>query len=216
VIDRRTTIKWVLAAGAAWPLLDKGDARADSATTDAAPTDDAPTTKGYGTDPSLVADYKPGEIWPLTLTAAQRRLAGTLADILIPADEHSPSATAVGVVEFIDEWVSAPYFKHQRDRTLVLDGFAWLDAEAVRRSGKGFVELTAPEQRGICDDICDAARATPARGNAARFFAFYRDLTSGAFYSTPAGRKDLKFIGNVRLARFDGPPPELLKALGLG
>jgi hypothetical protein len=216
VIDRRTTIKWVLAAGAAWPLLDKGDARADSATTDAAPTDDAPTTKGYGTDPSLVADYKPGEIWPLTLTAAQRQLAGVLADIIIPADEHSPSATAVGVVDFVDEWVSAPYPVHQRDRTKVLAGFAWLDAEAARRSGKGFVELTAPEQRGICDDICDAARATPARGDAARFFAFYRDLTSGAFYSTPAGRKDLKFIGNVRLARFDGPPPELLKALGLG
>jgi hypothetical protein len=215
VIDRRTTIKWVLAAGAAWPLLDRLDARADSATTDAAPTDDAPTTKGYGTDPSLVADYKPGEIWPLTLTAPQRQLAGVLADIIIPADEHSPSATAVGVVEFIDEWVSAPYSKHQRDRTLVLDGFAWLDAEAARRSGKEFVELTAPEQRGICDDICDAARARPARGDAARFFAFYRDLTSGAFYSTPAGRKDLQFIGNVRLARFDGPPPELLKALGL-
>jgi hypothetical protein len=214
-MDRRTTIKWVLAAGAAWPLLDKGDARADSATTDAAPTDSVPTTKGYGTDPNLVADYKPGEIWPLTLTAAQRRLAGILADILIPADEHSPSATAVGVVEFIDEWVSAPYPKHQRDRTLVLDGFAWLDAEAVRRFGKGFSELDPVGQHGICDDICDTARATPARGAAARFFALYRDLTSGAFYSTPAGRKDLNYIGNVALPRFEGPPAALLKALGL-
>jgi hypothetical protein len=214
-MDRRTTIKWVLAAGAAWPLLDKRDARADSAPTDSAPTDAAPTAKGYGTDPNLVADYKPGEIWPLTLTAAQRRLAGTLADILIPADEHSPSATAVGVVEFIDEWVSAPYPKHQRDRTLVLDGFAWLDAEAVRRSGNGFSDLDSVGQHGICDDICDTARAAPARGAAARFFALYRDLTSGAFYSTPAGRRDLNYIGNVPLPRFEGPPPALLKALGL-
>jgi len=150
------------------------------------------------------------------LSAAQRQLAGVLADIIIPADEHSASATAVGVVEFVDEWVSAPYPVHQRDRTKLLEGFAWLDAEAARRSNKGFVDLAASEQRGICDDICDAPRATPARGDAARFFAFYRDLTSGAFYSTPAGRKDLKFIGNVRLERFDGPPPELLKALGLG
>jgi Gluconate 2-dehydrogenase subunit 3 len=204
-MDRRTTIKWVLAASASWPLLDNRDARADS----------APAAHGYGTDPNLVADYKPGEIWPLTLTAAQRRLAAILADIIIPADEHSPSATAVGVVEFIDEWVSAPYPVQQRDRARVLEGFAWLDAEAARRFSKGFAELTAPEQRGICDDICDTARATPARVSAARFFALYRDLTSGAFYSTPAGRKDLQFIGNVRLARFDGPPPDLLKALGL-
>ena len=39
--------------------------------------------------------------------------------------------------------------------------------------------------------------------------------TAGGFYSTPAGRKDLNYIGNVPLARFDGPPPALLKALGL-
>jgi Gluconate 2-dehydrogenase subunit 3 len=204
-MDRRTTIKWVLAASAAWPLLDNRDARADS----------APAAHGYGTDPNLVADYKPGEIWPLTLTAAQRRLAGILADIIIPADEHSPSATAVGVVEFIDEWVSAPYPAQQRDRTRVLEGFAWLDAEAARRFSKGFADLSAPEQSGICDDICNTARATPERAAAARFFALFRNLTSGAFYSTPAGRKDLKYIGNVRLPRFDGPPPELLKALGL-
>jgi hypothetical protein len=204
-MDRRTTIKWVLAASAAWPLLDNRDARADS----------APTAHGYGTDPNLVADYKPGEIWPLTLTAAQRRLAGILADIIIPADEYSPSATAVGVVEFIDEWVSAPYPVQQRDRTTVLEGFVWLDAEAADRFSKGFADLTASEQRGICDDICDTARATPARASAARFFTLYRNLTSGAFYSTPAGRKDLKFIGNVPLPRFDGPPPDLLRALGL-
>ena len=207
-MDRRTTIKWVIAAGATWPLLGRGadgNARAD----------DALEPHGYGTDPNLTADYKPGEIWPLTLTASQRHLAGTLADVIIPADERSPSASAVGVVDFIDEWVSAPYPRHRRDRTMLLEGFAWLDAEATRRSGKVFSDLTAPEQRGICDDICDAARAIPSRAAAARFFAFYRDLASGAFYSTPAGRKDLEFIGNVPLKQFVGPPPELLKALGL-
>jgi hypothetical protein len=205
-MDRRTTIKWVLAAGAAWPLLDKGAARADS----------GPKARGYGTDPNLVANYRPGELWPLTLTVAQRRLAGILADIIVPADDHSPSASAVGVVEFIDEWVSAPYPAHQRDRNIVLDGFAWLDAEAARRSGKGFSDLDSSLQHGICDDICDESRATTARAAAAHFFALYRDLTAGGYYSTPAGRKDLNYIGNVPLARFEGPPPALLKALGLG
>src|SRR6202167_6803824 len=130
-MDRRTTIKWVLAASAAWPLLEKRAARADS----------APTARGYGTDPNLVVNYRPGELWPLTMTAAQRRLAGILADIIIPADDHSPSASAVGVVEFIDEWVSAPYPANLRDRGIVLRGFAWLDAEAARRFGKPFSEL---------------------------------------------------------------------------
>lgn len=212
-MDRRTTLKWVLAAGAAWPLLQRRAAQADAPL--AARADAAHTAHGYGTDPNLVANYRPGELWPLTLTAGERRLAGILADIIIPADEHSPSASAVGVVEFIDEWVSAPYPVQQHDRTLVLDGFAWLDAEAARRFGKGFTDLDTTAQHGICDDICDESRAATERRPAAHFFALYRDLTAGAFYSSPAGRQDLSYIGNVPLARFDGPPPALLKTLGL-
>ena len=204
-MDRRTTIKWVLAASAAWPHLGKYAAQAEP----------APTVKGYGTDPNLVANHRPGELWPLTLTAAQRRLAGILADIIIPADDHSPSASAVGVVEFIDEWVSAPYPDQRRDRTIVLDGFTWLDAEAARRFGKGFADLDTMQRQGICDDICVESRATSERRSAAHFFALYRDLTAGGFYSSPAGRKDLNYIGNVPLASFEGPPRALLKSLGL-
>jgi gluconate 2-dehydrogenase subunit 3-like protein len=218
-MDRRTTIKWVLAAGAAWPLLEQRIGRADP----------VPTAQGYGTDPNLLAIYHRGELWPLTLTAPQRRLAGILADIIIPADDHSPSASGVGVVDFIDEWISAPYPAGQRggamderaprpgerDRTIILGGFSWLDAEAARRFGKGFSDLDAGAQHGICDDICDESRVATERGTAARFFALYRDLTAGGFYSTPVGRKDLGYIGNVPLARFDGPPSALLKKLNL-
>src|SRR6202049_2428538 len=153
-MDRRTTIKWVLTASAAWPLLDGAPAGSAASATAAA--------KGYGTDPTLTRNYTPGERWPLTWTAAQRRLAGILADIIIPADEHSPSASAVGVVEFIDEWVSAPYPAHQRDRNVVLGGLAWLDAEAARRFGRGFSDLDSAQQRGIGDDICDESRAATA------------------------------------------------------
>ncbi|HVN99926.1 MAG TPA: gluconate 2-dehydrogenase subunit 3 family protein [Steroidobacteraceae bacterium] len=208
-MDRRTTIKWVLAAGAAWPLARAGGARAGVPS--AAPAE----AHGYGTDPDLQRIHRPGDIWPLTLTATQRQLAGVLADIIIPADEHSPGASAVGVVDFIDEWVSAPYPEHRGDRTTIVDGFAWLDAEGARRSGKSFVALGAAEQHGICADICNPSRAAPDRQDAARFFSRFRDLTAGAFYSTPVGRKDLGFIGNVALTKFDGPPPELLKNLGL-
>lgn len=214
-MDRRTTIKWVLAAGSALPYFGRRTARADLAPTDPATTVTAPAARGYGTDPDLLAVYRPGEAWPLTLTAPQRRLAGTLADLIIPDDGHSPSASSVGVVEFIDEWISAPYPAHRRDRTTVLAGFAWMDAEAQRRFGKVFSELASVEQHLICGDICDAARAQGPRLEAARFFGMYRDLTAGAFYSSAAGRKDLNYVGNVPLVRFEGPPADLLESLGL-
>ena len=212
-MDRRTTIQWVLAAGSAWPFLGRRSAWADE-TPGSAPADPA-RARGYGTDPDLVAVYKRGEVWPLTMTPPERRLAGVLADIIIPADGHSPSASSVGVVEFVDEWISAPYPAHRRDRETVLAGFAWMDAEAQRRFGNAFSELGGNEQHLICEDICDAARAKISRLEAARFFALYRDLTAGGFYSTPVGRKDLNYIGNVPLVRFEGPPADLLESLGL-
>jgi hypothetical protein len=205
-VDRRTSIKWVLAAGAAWPAL-------RSASLQAAPGPGA--AAGYGTDPQLLMIYHAGELWPLTLSAPQRTLAGVLSDLIVPADAHSPSASAAGVVDFIDEWVSAPYADGERDRPLVLEGFTWMDAQARRHGGQSFAQLDAQAQRAICDPICDPARAAAALAKPARFFARYRDLTAGAFYSTPIGRKDLGYIGNVPLQHFEGPPSELLRKLNL-
>ncbi len=204
-MDRRTTIKWILVASASWPLHARRTASA------AQPN----AVRGYGTDPNLVSVYHPGDIWPLTLTTTQKHMANVLADLIIPADERSPSASAAGVVEFIDEWVSAPYPANQTDRHTVLSGFAWLDTEARHRFGKPFSDLDSQSQHRICADICDEARAAAARREAARFFALYRDLTAGGFYSSPLGRKDLGYMGNMPLERFDGPPPELLRKLNL-
>jgi hypothetical protein len=204
-MDRRTTLKWVLAAGAAWPMMAHRGALANPPS----------PLHGYGTDPDLSVNSHPGEPWPLTMNDAQRQFAGVLSDIIIPADEFSPSASAAGVVDFIDEWVSAPYPSFLRDRGIVLGGFAWLDEESRRRFGKDFMAIDSGRQLRICDDICDPARAAAPLRDAAQFFTRYRDLTAGAFYSSPSGRKDLNYIGNVPLATFDGPPLALLKSLGL-
>jgi hypothetical protein len=208
VTDRRTTIKWMLAAAAAMPWLDQAAAEAVTAST--------PAPNGYGSDPNLTKLYHPGAVWPLTLTAAQRRTAGALCNVILPGDDRSPGAESVGVVDFIDEWVSAPYPRQLKDRLIVLDGLAWMDAEASLRFGKSFAELDDPRQRAICDDICYEPKAEAKFARAARFFGLYRDLTVGGFYSTPTGHKDLGYIGNVPLSRFDGPPMELLQKLGLG
>lgn len=207
-MDRRTSLQWMLAASAAWPWL---TARAAGGSQAAA----APNGEGYGTDPNLVAMHHAGEFWPLTFTPAQRRLAQVLSDLIIPADAHSPAASAVGVVDFIDEWVSAPYPTQQRDRSMLLEGFRCLDAQAKQRFGKSFVEARASDRTSLCDEICDATRAAPELRGAASGFALHRDLTAGAFYSTPVGRKDLGYLGNVPRTHFDPPPPKLLRKLKL-
>ena len=215
--DRRTTIKLIVAAAAAFPSL---RARATyMLEPGASPPGDVrqfePTMDGYGPDPDLIKAYEKGAFWPLTMNAQQRQFAAALSDLIIPEDEHSPSASKVGVVDFIDEWISAPYPLQREDRTTVLHGFAWLDGEAQHRFEQPFARLHEAQQRAICDRICNASRASADLQGPAQFFATYRNLTAAGFYTTLTGRKDLQYIGNVALTHFDGPPVELLKRLGL-
>ena len=171
--------------------------------------------KGYGTDPDLVKSHKPGALWPLTMTAAQRRTAAALCAAIVPADGQSPSAAELGVHVFIDEWISAPYPAHVKDRSLVVQGLAWIDTESQRRFGMRFAEASQPQQHAICDDICFLPKAAPAFAQAATFFARYRDLTAGGFYTLPQGAQDLGFVGNVASATFDGPPANVMKIVGV-
>jgi hypothetical protein len=217
--DRRTTIKLIIAAAAGVPALraraNYNDNLEPGASAAGPLREFEPTMRGYGPDPDLIKAYEKGAFWPLTLSAQQRQLAASLSDLIIPADEHSPSASAVGVVDFIDEWISAPYPQQREDRDSVLRGFTWLDGEARHRFEQPFAKLRESQQRAICDRICDASRAAADMKEPALFFARYRNLTAAGFYTTLAGRKDLKYIGNVALTHFDGPPVDLLKKLGL-
>lgn len=206
-IDRRTAIKWMLTASASLALTPHLSFGGDVSV--------AYSGAGYGTDPDLLKDYKPGDYWPLTLTPAQRRTVTALCDVIIPADATSPAASAVGVPDFIDEWISAPYPAQVADRKILLEGIEWIEAESQRRFGIAFVNTIGRQKTAICDDICYLKEAKPEFETAAKFFARFRDLTAGGFYTTPAGMKDLGYIGNVPLATFDGPPAELIKKLGL-
>ena len=98
--------------------------------------------------------------------------------------------------------------------SVALDYFSSNHALDDRRSFPG-VNLVLKQKTAICDDICYAAKAKPEFRSAAHFFARFRDLTAGGFYSTPEGMKDIGYVGNVPLATFDGPTPEALKHLGL-
>lgn len=207
-MDRRTALKWMLTAAASTALLDRGLLAADLPMM-------TPVANGYGTDPDLLKSYKPGDFWKLTLTDAQRAAAAALCDVIIPADSRGPSASSVKVHDFIDEWISAPYTGHDLDRKAIVEGLAWIDAEAQKRFSTGFSNLVVRQKNAICDDICYAANAKPEFKTAAQFFKRFRDLTAGGYYTTPEGMKDIGFTGNVALERYDGPPPEVLKKLGL-
>ena len=172
-----------------------------------------PGPAGTPTDPDLLNPVVP---WELTLTDAERATLAALCDVIIPADERSPAASAVGANEFIDEWVSAPYAPMNDDRQPVREGLAWLDGESERRFGMPFQALAAEQKTAICDAICDPATAAPGFETAAWFFDKVRDLTAMAFYTTRVGMDDIGYVGNTPQSEWLPPPPEVLRKAGLG
>ncbi len=223
-LPRRVVFKWFAAAAAAMQVGGLGGMAAFAAdpTTPppAGPPPPMPQTrpgagKGYGTDPKLNVIYEPGDVWPLLLTAAHRATATVLADLILPADDLGPAASELRVVDFIDEWVSAPYPEQVHDYTTIVGGLEWLETEANTRFQIGFAKLSAEQQRAICDDICFAKQAAPQFEKPAAFFSRFRSVASGAYYATPAGWKAIGYTGNVPLPSFDGPPPEVLAKLGV-
>ena len=212
-IDRRLAIKWMLTASAGAML--SRTASFGGAAPGGTPDSPAKAAAGYGTDPDLVKAYKPGDLWPLTFTAAQRRQVAALCDIVIPADDRSPSASAVGVTDYIDEFVSAPYPDNVRDGRKVLDGLAWVERESTKRFGAGFADATDAQRASLCEDISHDEPSDPELRSAADFFKRFRNLVASGFYTTPVGMKDIGYVGNVPLASFDGPPADLVAKLGL-
>ena len=221
-LSRRDAVKAGIAAAASLPILDattqgRKDAGRTQGRNDAKTQAQQPAPaggpRGGPWDPDLIHP-RPGG-WPRLLSAREIATLTVLCDTIIPADDHSPAASTVGVPAYINEVVSAPYDPQQRDLVRVRGGLAWLNNESRNRFGKVFAALTEKERTAICDDICYLPRAKPEHQAAARFFDLVRDLSASAFYTTQAGMDDLKYIGNVALPKFEGPPKEVLEKLGL-
>jgi gluconate 2-dehydrogenase gamma chain len=141
----------------------------------------------------------------------QWRSVQVLCDLIIPADEHSGSATAAGVPDFIDDWLD---FRAREDgnRDLaagVLGGLAWLDLESTRLFEKDFAAAAPVEQKQILDRIAWPARAAAEDGRWAAFFTHFRDLTVSGFFSSKMGVMDLPFLGNKAVAEWQGCDPKV-------
>jgi hypothetical protein len=218
-ISRRDAMQWVLGAVAASfapeHLFGQPAPRAQDLRQHGANQLPNPTGKGYGVDPNLLQIYKPGQVWDLTFNDQQKQTATALADVILPKDQYGPAASELSVVAMIDEWISAPYPQQQGDRPVILEGLAWIDAEARKRFQKPFADLATAQHHSICDDICYSHAARNEFKKAASFFSRFRSLAAAAYFATPQGWQAIGYIGNVALPKFDGPPPEVLKILGV-
>ena len=166
---------------------------------------------GYGTDPDL---SNPVISWSLTMNNAQLQVTAALCDVILPADDRSPAASALGVPDFVDEWISAPYPRQQEDRELILDGLEWLEQECLQRFGDGFAAIGRARQHELLDDLAGSVVDPMVPPKRVAFFRRFRYVSVGAYYSTAVGAADVGYIGNVPInGEYPGPSDEALEHL---
>ena len=88
-------------------------------------------------------------------TADELKKITTLVDLIMPADEPSPAATALGVPDFIEFMM-----KDQPSlQTPMRGGLMWLDFEAQELFGKVFNDLDASQVQANIDLVAWLAKA---------------------------------------------------------
>jgi hypothetical protein len=133
-----------------------------------------------------------------------------LADIIIPKDEVSGSASEAGVPAFI-EFIVKDMPQHQ---TPMRGGLKWLDLECFERYQKAFKDADAKQQLEMIDAIAYPEKAKPEMKQGVAFFNLMRNLTATGFYTSEIGVKDIGYVGN-RPNQWAGVPDDVLKQYNL-
>ncbi|CAN5383846.1 hypothetical protein BH23BAC3_BH23BAC3_33660 [soil metagenome] len=164
---------------------------------------------GYGrTDVEIARDERLHS--ETFFTDTEKRMVEVLADIIIPADEVSGSASESGVVEFIEFMMKdIPSFQ-----VPVRGGLMWLDNECRKRFNKQFLECTSTERTQMIDEIAWPEQAAEGMGFGVRFFNLMRNLVATGFFTSQIGIQDLGYVGNSP-GFWNGVPDDVLAAHGL-
>jgi hypothetical protein len=133
-----------------------------------------------------------------------------LADIIIPKDETSGSATDAGVPDFI-EFIAKDMPHYQ---TPLRGGLKWLDIQCMKRYNTDFATASSQQQIAIIDEIAFPEKAKPEMLQGVAFFNTMRDLTACGFFTSKIGIADLGYAGN-KPNQWDGVPADVLAQYGV-
>jgi len=201
-MDRRKSLKLIVTGAVAAPIAIAG-----------CKTDDKKTTATNGADPVFTLDRNPDELkYEKKLLAEEKFFTDhefatitLLADIIIPKDEISGSASDAKVPEFI-EFIVHDMPSHQIP---LKGGLRWLDIQCLKKYEKTFKECTAAQQIEMVDQIAYPKKAKPEMSQGVKFFSLMRDLTATGFYTSEIGVKDIGYEGN-KPNQWNGVPAEVL------
>lgn len=133
-----------------------------------------------------------------------------LANIIIPADDHSGSAEEAGVPQFIH------FMSNDKPdlQTPLRGGIKWLDLQCIKRYNNAFTDCNDSQKIEMVEEIAWPEKAKPEMGQGVAFFNMMRNLTASGFWSSKIGVADIGYKGNVPF-QWNGAPKEVLDKLGV-
>jgi gluconate 2-dehydrogenase gamma chain len=118
-----------------------------------------------------------------------------LGDIIIPG------ASDAGAAEYIDFLSS-----HNAELAAIFNGgFGWLDDYMQKTYGAHFLNATPAQQTELLDKLAYEKNRTPETAPGLQFFTWTRNMVVDAYYTSPAGVKDLGYMGNGGMRAFSVP-----------
>lgn len=202
-MDRRKSLKLIVTGAVAAPIAIAG-----------CKTDDKKTAKTEPAEPVFTIDRNPDELkYEKALLAREKFFTehefatiSLLADIIIPKDEISGSATEARVPDFI-EFIVKDMPDHQ---VPMKGGLRWLDLQCLKRFEKSFKDCSHEQQIEMVELIAYPKKAAPQMSQGVKFFSLMRDLTASGFYTSAIGVTDLGYAGN-KPAQWNGVPEDVLQ-----
>jgi gluconate 2-dehydrogenase gamma chain len=146
---------------------------------------------------------------PKSLNVHEYKTLEKLADYIVPADDVSAGATAAGAPEWIDLMAS----ENPELLAIYTGGIAWLDHAMRLRDAPNFLNATAQQQTAMLDLIAYRKNESPDLGPGIKFFDWVRKMVVDAYYTSPIGIKDLGYMGNTALSKFEVPQEAIDYAL---
>lgn len=133
-----------------------------------------------------------------------------LADIIIPADAVSGSASDAEVPAFI-EFIVKDLPDH---KVPMRGGLKWVDLHCLKAYEKVFINCSKDQQMELVTAIAYPAKALPEMRQGVVFFNRMRNLTASGFYTSKIGITDIGYVGN-KPNNWEGVPEDVLAQYGL-
>lgn len=202
-MDRRKSLKTIAVGALATGVLVEACKESDKKPEAAAPEN----TGAFTLDRAKEEQERYKEITSKTFfTADEMAVITILADIIIPRDEISGSASDAKVPEFIEFIVK----DMPSNQVPMRGGLRWLDVQCLKRYEKSFKDCTEAQRMEMVDAIAWPAKAKPEMAQGVAFFNLMRNLTASGFYTSQIGVADIGYKGNTP-NKWNGVPDEVLK-----